>query len=103
MSVAEARRRHPSTQSPVPARQVADRVVRLVDHPGVRWPRVAVAALQVRGRTGLSPDDLAVRLGIDPDVVREAEAGELAAEELPEPLGREVRRVLLDAAPRWAG
>lgn len=101
MSVAEARRRHPSTQPPVPARRVVERVLHLVDRPGVRWPGVAAAALQVRGRTGLSPDELAVRLGIDPDVVREAEAGELAAEELPEPLGREVRRVLLAAAPRW--
>lgn len=93
-AAAAARRRHPSTQPPVAASRVADRVVRLLDRRGVRWPQVAAAVLAVRGRTGLSPDELAGRLGIDPDLVRCAEAGELALAELPEPLRDRVRPVL---------
>lgn len=102
MSLAEARRRHPSTRPPVPDRRVVDRVLGLVAGPGVRWPQVATAALQVRGRTGLSPEELAGHLGIDPEVVRSVEAGDLAVEALPDPLRGAVRRALLDAAPRWA-
>lgn len=102
MSAADARRRHPSTQPPVAVPRVAARVARLLDRPGVRWPRVATAVLQVRGRAGVSPDELAGRLGVHPDVVRSAEAGELAVEDLPLPLRTHVRRVLIDAAPRWS-
>lgn len=101
-AAAAARRRHPSTQAPVPSRQVVARVARLLGRPGVRWPQVASAVLAVRGRTGLSPDELAGRLGIDPDVVRSAEAGEVSLGELPEPLRAPVRTVLLDGEPRWS-
>lgn len=94
MSAAAARRRHPSTQPPVPAPRVAARLAHLLDGRGVRWPRIAAAVLEVRGRAGLSPDALASQLGIDPDVLRSAEAGELALAELPPPLRAAVGRVL---------
>jgi ribosome-binding protein aMBF1 (putative translation factor) len=100
---AEARRRHPSTQPPVPARRVGATVARLLDGPGVPWPDVAAAVLQVRGRSGLSADELAGQLGIDPDVLRHAEAGDLGCDELPEALRCRVQPVLLEGAPRWAG
>jgi hypothetical protein len=99
--LAAARRRHPSTQPPVPVGRVVSGVARALDRSGVRWPRVAAAALQVRGRSGLSPDELARRLGVHADVVRSAEAGECDVDQLPEPLRGQVRAVLLEAAPRW--
>ena len=101
-AVGAARRRHPSTRSPVPPARVVLGVAQALEGPGVRWPRVAAAALQVRGRTGSSPDEHAWRLGIDPDVVRSAESGECALDDLPEPLRCQVRAALLAAEPTWA-
>lgn len=98
-----ARRRHPSMQPPVPLARLTDGVAQVLERPGVQWPRVAAAVLQIRGRSGLSRDELAGRLGIDPDEVRVAEAGECAVDDLPEPLRCQVRPVLADAAPRWRG
>lgn len=102
MTAAAARHRHPSTQAPVPPTRVALRVASLLDRPGVRWPRVAAAVLQLRGTSGLSPDEFAALLGVHADVVRSAEAGEVDADDLPESLRRQVRALLLDADPRWS-
>jgi ribosome-binding protein aMBF1 (putative translation factor) len=93
-SPAASRRRHPSTQPPVRAPQVAARVARLLDRSRARHPQVAAAVLAVRGRTGLPPDELARRLGIDADVLRAAEAGELALAALPAPLRARVAGVV---------
>jgi hypothetical protein len=101
MSAADARLRHPSTRSPVPAPRLQARVAGLLDQSGVRWPHIAAATLRVRGRTGHSPDELARRIGIAPDVIRRAEAGEMAIDELPPALRGPVADVLRDAAASW--
>lgn len=99
--VAAARRRHPCARSPVPVSTVADEVAGALQRSGVGQPLVAAAALQLRGRSGLSPDEWACHLGIDADALRAAEAGAVAVDDLPGPLRRAVRAVLLGAPPRW--
>lgn len=99
-AVAAARRRHPSARAPVPVSTVAGEVAGALQRSGVRQPLVAAAALQLRGRSGMSPDEWARHLGMDADALRAAEAGAVAVDALPEPLRRAVRAVLLAAAPR---
>lgn len=87
-----ARRRHPSMRSPVPADQLRDRVADALGLHGARWPEVAASILEVRGRSGLVPEEFARRAGVDVDVLRRAEAGKLARDVLPGCLRRMVPR-----------
>lgn len=91
-AVIATRRRHPSMRSPVPADRLRDRVADALDLHGARWPAVAAGVLEVRGRTGLAPEEFARRAGVDVDVLHRAEAGELARDALPGCLRRMVPR-----------
>lgn len=91
-TVAAARRRHPSTRSPVPADRLRERLADVLGLHGARWPEVAAGILEVRGRSGLASEEFARRAGVDVDVLRRAEAGELARDVLPGCLRRMVPR-----------
>lgn len=83
-----ARRRHPSTRSPVPDRRLADRVAESLGRSGVRWPQVAAAVLAARGRVAVGVDEFAQHVGVEADVLVRIEAGAVPPEALPEPLRR---------------
>jgi ribosome-binding protein aMBF1 (putative translation factor) len=85
-----ARRRHPSTRTPVRSPLVAERMAGVLANTGARWPEVAAAVLADRGVLGVSPEEYARALGVDPDVLEKAEAGALAPAELPGALLRVV-------------
>jgi len=87
---ASARHRHPSTRSPVGAATVAGRMAAVLAAAGSPWPEVGAAVLADRGVLGLTADDYAAELGLDPAVLAEAEAGRLGLDELPAPLRRVV-------------
>lgn len=91
-TVTAARRRHPSMRSPVPSDRLRDRVADALGLHGARWPEVAAGILEARGRSGLAPEEFARRAGVDVDVLRRAEAGELARDALPGCLRRMVPR-----------
>lgn len=92
-TLADARRRHPSARWPAPVDALQQRVAQLLDLQGAEHADVAAALLQTRGRLGLEADEFARRLGIDPEVVVRAEAGEISAARLPTPLWRAMRRM----------
>lgn len=87
---AAARRRHPSMRSPVDASAVRRRVAAAVGSSGARHPEVAASVLSVRGTSGLDADAFARRAGVDVEVLRRAEAGEISRDQLPGPLRRMV-------------
>ncbi len=91
-TVPAARRRHPSTRSPVPVDWLRDRVADSLGLHGARWPEVAAGILEARGRSGLDRHEFARRAGVDPAVLARAEAGELARDALPGCLRRMVAR-----------
>lgn len=90
-TVADARRRHPSARWPAPVDALQARVAQLLALRGAEHADVAAALLQARGRLGLEVDEFARRLGLAPEVVRQAEAGELRALDLPGTLQRVLR------------
>ena len=87
---AAARRRHPSMRAPVGTAAVQRRVVATMRAAGGDHPEVAASVLAVRGTSGPAPDAFARRAGVDPDVLRRAEAGEICRDQLPGPLRRMV-------------
>lgn len=91
-TVPAARRRHPSTRSPVSVDRLRDRVADSLELHGAHCPEVAAGILEARGRSGLDPDEFARRAGVDPAVLERAEAGELARDALPGCLRRMVAR-----------
>ncbi len=88
----DARGRHPSVRSPVPVDRLRDRVADALELAGVVHPAVAAAVLEVRGRSGLEPVPFARRAGVDIEVLRRAEAGQLSRDQLPGSLRRMVPR-----------
>ena len=90
--VAAARRRHPCARTPVGPGDVCQRVADAFGARGVRHPEVAASVLAVRGATGLGPDAFARRAGVDVEVLRRAEAGEVSRDQLPGALRRMVPR-----------
>jgi hypothetical protein len=87
---AAARRRHPSMRAPVDTAAVRQRVAAVVGSSGARHPEVAASVLAVRGASGLAPDAFARRAGVDIEVLRRAEAGEISRDQLPGSLRRMV-------------
>lgn len=83
-----ARRRHPSSRWVAPADGLHLRVAQHLELHGSRHAEVAASVLEARGRTGACVESFAWRLGVDADVIRQAEAGELGATELPPPVRR---------------
>ncbi len=89
-TMAEARRRHPSARWPAPLDQLRVRVAQWLELGGVGHADVAARLLEVRGRTGLDVEAFARRLGTDPQLRRQAEAGEVPRSRLPGKLARMV-------------
>jgi DNA-binding transcriptional regulator YiaG len=89
---AEARRRHPCMRSPVSAAMVHERLADELDLRGARHPCVAAAVIAVRGASGLDQDRFAQRAGVDVDLLRRVEAGDVGRDELPGALRRMVPR-----------
>lgn len=87
---AAARGRHPSMRAPVDSAAVHRRVASVVGSSGGRHPEVAASVLAVRGASGLAPDAFAQRAGVDVEVLRRAEAGEISRDQLPGSLRRMV-------------
>lgn len=85
-----ARRRHPSTRSPVAGDTLRGCVAAVVGRTGAAHPEVAASVLAVRGSSGLDPAAFARRAGVEVDVLFAAEAGELGRDELPGALRRMV-------------
>lgn len=85
-----ARRRHPSTRSPVAGGALRGCVAAVVGRTGAAHPEVAAAVLAVRGRSGLDPEGFARRAGVELDVLLAAEAGDLGRDQLPGALRRMV-------------
>lgn len=85
-----ARRRHPCMRSPVRGSELHGRIAATIGGRGARHPEVAASVLAVRGAAGLDPDAFARRAGVDADLLRRAEAGELGRDELPGALRRMV-------------
>ena len=86
--LADARRRHPSSRWPAPRDGLHLRVAQHLELHGSRHADIAASVLEARGRTGACVESFAWRLGVDADVIRQAEAGELGATELPLPVRR---------------
>lgn len=84
------RRRHPNVHPPVPVDLLRDRVADALGLCGCTWADVAAGILEARGRSGLDRAEFARRAGVDVDLLRRAEAGELARDELPGCLRRMV-------------
>lgn len=87
-SLFAARNRHPSSRWTAPRDGLHQRVAQHLELHGSRHAEVAASILEARGRSGVSVEAFAWRLGIDVDLVRRAEAGELSAADLPAPLRR---------------
>jgi hypothetical protein len=87
-----ARRRHPCMRTPVGVAAVRRRVAAVIAPLGARHPEVAASVLGVRGASGLGPDAFARRAGVDSEVLRRAEAGEISRDQLPGALRRMVPR-----------
>jgi hypothetical protein len=65
---------------------LCERIARRLADTGARHPSVGAVALAVRGREGVDQETFAAGLGLDHDQVHAAEQGELAFDELPEPI-----------------
>ncbi len=89
---AAARRRHPCMQAPVSSRQVAERVTQALADAGAPWPRVGARVLEARGRSGLDLAAFAEHVGVPPDVLGQAEAGQVAFVLLPAALRTQLIR-----------
>jgi hypothetical protein len=90
--VLAARRRHPSSQRWRPdVTRMAQLVAAHLAHEGMARAGVAASVLAVRGAAGLDRIDLARELAIDDDVLARAEAGDVAADDLPPALIRLVQ------------
>ena len=89
-SMVAARSRHPSSRWPYPAGALQERVAQLLELRGSVHAHVAASVLEARGRSGLAAEPFARRLGIDAEIVRRAEAGEIDEYELP----RALRQIL---------
>jgi hypothetical protein len=63
-----------------------ERLAERLRQDGVAHPVAAAVALAARGRRRSDPDAFAGELGIEPGLVRRAEAGEVAFAELPDEL-----------------
>ena len=87
---AGARRRHPCMRPPIRRADLHARVADVLELGGARHPDVAASVLAVRGVSGLDEVAFAARAGVDVTLLRRAEAGELAREELPGALRRMV-------------
>ena len=87
-----ARQRHPCMRPPVPRSWVVDLVVDELSGRGARHPAVAAAVLAVRGASGLHQEAFARRSGVAPELLGQAERGELSREDLPGALRRMVPR-----------
>lgn len=83
-----ARRRHPSSRWAASSDGLHLRVAQHLELHGSRHADVAASVLEARGRTGACVESFAWRLGVEVDVVRRAEAGELGAADLPPPMQR---------------
>ena len=81
--VDSARSRHPSGRAPIPIDCLRDRVTDVLDRRGASWAAVAAGILETRGRAGLDQVEFASRAGVDVDLLRLAEAGQLSRDELP--------------------
>ena len=88
----EARSRHPSIRSPLPADTLRHRVADSLDLEGAPFPEIGAAILETRGSSGMSVVAFARRAGVDAAVLRRAEAGRLPRDQLPGPLRRMVPR-----------
>jgi DNA-binding transcriptional regulator YiaG len=91
-AVEAARRRHPSTRSPVSVLGLRHRVADALELGGAPHPEVAATILALRGRTGLDGHDFARRAGVDARLLARVERGEVARDELPGALRRMVPR-----------
>lgn len=89
-AAAAARRRHPSMRAPVDTAEVRRRVATAFGSSGALHPEAAASVLAVRGVSGLGPGAFARRAGVDIDVLRRAEAGEISRDQLPGSLRRMV-------------
>jgi hypothetical protein len=65
---------------------LCERIATRLADAGARHPSVGAVALAVRGREGVDRHTFAGWLGLDHDQVHAAEQGELAFDELPEPI-----------------
>ncbi len=90
-AMTDARRRHPSARWPAPVDALHQRVAQFLDLHGADHADVAASLLRARGRLGWSPEEFAHRLGIEPELLRRAEAGRVSASRLPGKLRRMVR------------
>lgn len=62
---------------------LAERMAGRAARDGARWPRVAAAALVIRGLAGDDVEAFAVRLGLTHGEVAELERGEVAPHDVP--------------------
>ena len=85
-----ARRRHPCMRPPIRRAELHARVADVLELHGARHPEVAASVLAVRGASGLDRTAFATRAGVDVTVLRRAEAGEIARDDLPGALRRMV-------------
>lgn len=85
------RRRHPCLRAPLRCLELHERVADDLGLAGARHPDVAASVLAARGAAGLRAESFARRAGVDVRLLRRAEAGELSADELPQPLRELVR------------
>lgn len=86
------RRRHPCQRAPLRCVELHERVADDLGLAGARHPEVAASLLAARGAAGLRVESFARRTGVDTEVLRRAEAGELSVDELPHPLRELARR-----------
>lgn len=87
---AAARGRHPSSRCPVPVSAVLARVCEALTRAGVHNADVAAVVLADRGLVGATPCAYARSLGIDAEVLAQAERGQLPFDQLPPQLQRVV-------------
>ncbi len=71
--------------------RMRDRYAQRLKREGVEHPVVAATIAALRGTAGETPEQFAERMGVPPAAVIAAEAGLLAAEQLPDPLRFAVR------------
>ena len=99
--------RHPGRRAWRPDRALlAERMAGRAARDGARWPRVAAAALVIRGLAGDDVNVFATRLGLTHGQVAELERGEVAPQDVPARL-RAIEGIVdwrwVDADPGAAG
>jgi hypothetical protein len=70
---------------------LCQRIAQRLADDGARHPSAAAVTLAVRGAEGVDRHTFAHGLGLDPDLLRSAERGELSFAELPEPIRTRAR------------